>query len=415
MTSMLDGIRVVEVASFIAAPAAGAILADFGADVIHIEPPSVGDPYRELHKMHPMPECEQNYPWLLDNRSKRSVALDLKQESARQVLCKLVSECDVFITNCLPPVTERLRLRYEDLKPLNERLIYAELTGYGAKGPDAAKPGYDVTAWWARSGIADVTRSTEAEVALPAIGVGDHSSASALFGAIMAGLYRRERTGKGAKVSTSLMATGVWGNGVLVQAELCGAEPYVRTSHAASSNALVAVYKTKDERHVYLAVARDRLDWEPFCNAVGHPELLADPRFDSVSARQDNHRALVAELDKVFAERTVAEWAEALDAFHITFGVVQQTGEVRSDAQMRENELFQPVTGCDDLETVDSPIRIDGVEKVAPARAPELGEHTREVLASLGYGDDEIDEMAASGAVGLGTRLQGGAQHGDRE
>lgn len=400
MTMVLDGIRVLEAAHFVAGPAAGVIMADFGADVIHLEPPEIGDPMRGLYKIHPMPECEQNYPWLLDNRSKRSVALDLMHPGGREAFERLVRQSDVFLTNYLPKPLEGLRLRYEDLKPLNERLIYAHLTGYGEVGPHAGRPGYDVTAWWARSGLADLTRPKGGEVASPPIATGDHATSLALFGAIMTALYRRERTGEGGKVATSLMASGVWNNALFTQADLCGGKPFERTIHSASANALVAVYRTKDDRYFYLMVVRD-LEWQPFCEAIVRPDLLADPRFAGMADRERNHRELVVLLDDVFAHKTMAEWSAIFDRVGIAFGPVQQVNELQHDPQMRANQVFRKIENGNGLETVDSPIQLEGVPKRTPALAPELGEHTRQVLESLGYSATEITALVEAGAIGV--------------
>ena len=403
MTMVLNGVRVLEAAHFVAGPAAGAVMADFGADVIHLEHPVRGDPYRSLYRVHPLPECEQNYPWLLDNRSKRSLALDLMHPNGREAFEKLLRQTDVFLTNYLPDALDELRRRHEDLKPLNPKLIYAHVTGYGEVGPNAQRSGYDVTAWWARTGLADVSRSKGAEVATPAIAMGDHGTSVALYGAIMTALYRRERTGEGAKVTTSLMANGAWSNGILIQAELCGGKPFERSTHSASASALHAVYRTKDNRHFYLVVVQD-LEWKPFCDAIARPDLLTDPRFAGFAEREDNHCELITILDDVFAHKTMAEWTAIFDRAGVTFGPVQHVSELPRDPQMRATQVFRRVENGDGLETVDSPIRLEGVPKRTPRLAPELGEHTQEVLESLGYREAEIASLVEAGAVGVRTK-----------
>jgi crotonobetainyl-CoA:carnitine CoA-transferase CaiB-like acyl-CoA transferase len=236
---LFSGLRVLDVASFIAGPAAATILADFGADVVKIEPPGDGDPWRGMAGLPGMPVSEHNYCWALEGRSKRSLALDLKSADGRAVLHRLVRDADVFITNFPLPVRAQLGIAYEQLSHLNPRLVYASLTAYGEAGEEAEKTGFDATAWWARSGLMDTVRSSRD--ALPARsvpGMGDHPTALALYGAIVTALLRREWAGTGAYVSSSLLASGSWANGTFLQAALCGAEIPDRPPRAEARNAL---------------------------------------------------------------------------------------------------------------------------------------------------------------------------------
>src|SRR5262249_47814526 len=243
MRPILDGIRVLDVGSFVFGPAAATVMADFGADVVKVEPPERGDPYRYLHQMPPLPKCDEDYCWLLTGRGKRSVALDLKDAEGREILLRLVRQADVFVTNYPLRVLATLRLGWRDLEPLNARLVYAHATGFGEQGPEAEKPGYDATAWWARSGLQDAVPPRGGLPAISVPGMGDHPSAMALFGAIMLALYQRERTGRGSKVASSLLANGAWSNAILLQAMLCGAEAFRQVDCRAPDNALVNSYE----------------------------------------------------------------------------------------------------------------------------------------------------------------------------
>src|SRR5499425_1254384 len=223
--NIFSGLKVVDLASFIAGPSAAVILSDFGADVIKVEAPS-GELWRHANKLPPQPVAEDAYPWHLANRNKRGITLDLKSPSAQQVLERLVKWADVLIVNTPHPARARLKLTYEDVAQWNPRLIYADITGYGDKGPDADLPGFDITAYWARSGLLSLTRDAGAPPTLPVAGSGDHATAVGIYSAIVTALYRRERTGKGSYVTTSLLAEGVWACGVSVQAALCNATFY---------------------------------------------------------------------------------------------------------------------------------------------------------------------------------------------
>lgn len=399
-TALLGGLRVVEVASFVAGPGAGTALADFGADVVHVEPPAAGDPHRMLQHLKPLPACERNYPWILTGRGKRSVAIDLKRAEGRGVLLDLLAGADVFITNYHPSVLEDLGLRWEDLAPRNERLIYAHVTGYGDAGDEVEKPGYDATAWWARSGLMDAVRPRGADFGLATAAMGDHPTAISLLAAIALALFDRERTGRGRRVRTSLVANGAWANGLYLQAALCGGSPYVAPTHADTPNALVNAYRCADGRALYLAMVQETVEWERFTDAIGRPELRDDPRFAELRERRANAQALVAILDEVFASRPLAEWRRVLDAAPVTFGIVARTEDLPEDPQLVANGVFRPIAGePDGTRTVDTPLLVDGAEKGAARPAPDLGEHTREVLAELGYGAERIEKLVADGAV----------------
>jgi crotonobetainyl-CoA:carnitine CoA-transferase CaiB-like acyl-CoA transferase len=399
----LEEIRVVEAATFVLGPAAGTVMSDFGADVVHVEHPVMGDTHRYLQHLKPLPECDRNYPWILTSRNKRSIAIDLKSESGREIMRDLVRGADVFITNYHPSVLRALAVRWEDLEPLNQRLVYASASGYGHAGDEVEKPGYDATAWWARSGLMDAVRPDGAEFGLATPAMGDHPSAMALFGAIMLALYERERSGRGGRVHTSLLANGAWANSVYLQAVLCGAADYAAPSHTNTPNALVNHYTCADGRALYLAMVQEAVEWERFTEAIERPALRGDARFGELEERRKNAKALTEILDEVFAAKPFDHWREALDRHAVTFAMVARTREIPDDAQMNAIGVFRPIEGDrDGVRTIDSPIHFDGVAKRPPGRAPEIGEHSVEILEGLGYPAERIEALCRSGAVRAG-------------
>jgi crotonobetainyl-CoA:carnitine CoA-transferase CaiB-like acyl-CoA transferase len=404
--NIFSDLKVVDLASFIAGPGAATILSDFGADVIKVEAPGSGDPHRHTYKIPPQPRADANYAWHLANRNKRGLAVDLKSPHAREVLERLVKWADVLIINFPHPVRNRLKLTYENVAPWNPRLIYADITGYGDDGPDADLPGFDITAYWARSGLLALTRDAGAPPTLPVAGSGDHASAVGLYSAIVTGLYRRERTGKGSYVTTSLIAEGVWSCAMSVQAALCDAEFFPLHDRKNPPNALLNVYQTADGSW-FLIVVQGK-DWPSLATGIGRPDLLADARFADDATRAANSTPLTAALDEVFASQPLAHWREALDRAHITYGVVRAPSEVINDPQLLANDIIVPLEGGGEhlRLTVSSPMQIRDVAKVPARRAPDLGEHNDEVLKQLGFTIAEIDDLRAGGAVSHGLRLE---------
>jgi formyl-CoA transferase len=255
--NIFAGLKVVDLSSFVAGPSAAVILSDFGADVIKVEPPH-GDPWRHGHQAPVIPNSEVAYPWHLANRNKRSLTLDLKAPSARQVLFELVNWADVLIVNTPHTARKRLQLEYEDVSGWNPRLIYADLTGFGENGPDAGLPGFDITAYWARSGLLSLTRDAGVPPTWPVGGSGDNATAMGLFAAIVTALYRRERDGKGSYVTTSLLAQGVWSASVSIQGALAGAEFPPLHDRADPTSAAMNVYRAADRTWFVLIVTPDK-------------------------------------------------------------------------------------------------------------------------------------------------------------
>ena len=396
--NIFSGLKVVDLASFIAGPGAAVILSDFGADVIKVEPPS-GDTWRIGYKIPPQPRAKDNYPWHLNNRNKRGLALDLKSPGAAEVLQRLVKWADVLIVNTPHPARKKLHLAYEDVVQWNPRLIYADVTGYGDKGPDADLPGFDLTAYWARSGLLSLTRDAGAPPTLPVSGSGDHGTAVSLYSAIVTALYRRERTGKGSYVTTSLLAAGVWACAVSIQAALVDATFFPLHDRLKPPNATFNVYRSSDDNWFLLVVTPDH--WPALANGIGRPDLLTDARFADAAKLAANSAQLTAILDQLFATQSMAHWREVFDRAHVTFGVVRAPGEVITDPQLLENDILVPLEGAGGKlkRTISSPFSLHDVAKVSAKRAPELGEHDQEVLQELGFDAQGIDGLRASGTI----------------
>ena len=396
---IFDGLKVIDCASFIAGPAAATVMSDFGAEVVKIEPPGMGDPYRR--RGNPAPGRPALNPgFFFDARNKRSLALDLRQEAGRSILYRMVESADVFITNYPPPVRERLKIAYSDLRHLNERLIYASFTGYGESGPEASKPGFDATAWWARTGLMDLVRAGEQVTPARSLpGMGDHPSAMGTYGAIVTALYQREKTGKGNYVGSSLLANGLWANACSVQAALCGDEVRPQPPREEALSALRVHYQCRDGRWLLLSIAADEWRWDKFKTCFD-TTMLDDPRFATDASRNKNARELVAILDQLFGEHDLAHWRNILDEAGIIFGIVGRVEDIRHDEQALAAGFVKPYVDDPDLWTLDSPFFLAGQEKVPPRTAPSRpGQHSDEVLRQYGYGDSEIVEFRAAGVV----------------
>jgi crotonobetainyl-CoA:carnitine CoA-transferase CaiB-like acyl-CoA transferase len=396
--NIFSGLKVVDLASFIAGPSAAVILSDFGADVIKVEPPN-GELWRHAHKLPPQPVADDAYAWHLANRNKRGMTLDLKSPSARQVLEKLVRWADVLIVNTPHPARARLKLAYEDVAQWNQRLIYADITGFGDKGPDADLPGFDITSYWARSGLLSMTRDAGAPPTWPVAGSGDNATAVGLYSAIVTALYRRERTGEGGYVTTSLLAEGIWSASVSIQAALCDAKFFGLHDRTHPANAAMNVYRAADDVWFVLIVTPDKL--EAVAKALDRTDLLTDPRFADPAKLMANMPQLTAILDEVFCAKPMAHWYEVFSGVHVTFGAVRGPQEVVNDPQLRPNNIIVPLDGAGGklTSTISSPLQVHGVEKVPAKRAPELGEHNEEILRQLGFGATDIDGLRASGAI----------------
>lgn len=399
---IFQGLKVIDCGSFIAAPAAATIMSDFGAEVIKIEPPG-GDTLRSLSKMPGHPKSDQNYPWLVSSRNKRSLELDLGKPEARAILMRLVAQSDVFITNYPASVRKKLGVTGEALSAINPALIYASFTGYGDHGAEASKPGFDVTAYWARSGLMDTIRASSRDVPVrPANGMGDYPSGVTLFAAITMALYRRTQTGKGGEVSSSLIANGLWAGSYVAQAALCGAEFFDRAPRAEALNALTNYYRSRDGKWLILTILNEDKQWPDFCWALEVDELAADPRFATRADRLKRSQELTAILDEAFARKERAHWRQRLNERGIVFDVVTVPEDIPDDPQFKANNVIVPFADSDQV-TITSPLEVAGVDKVPPRMPPRVGQHTDEVLREIGFDEAGIAQLRASGAIGQGA------------
>jgi len=392
---MLEGLKVIDAASFLAAPGAATIMADYGADVIKVESPR-GDGYRLLHGRY-----HHDYNWHLTSRNKRDIALDITKEEGRAVLHRLIDDADVLLINFRQDQITKYELDYDELKKRNPKLVYAQLTGFGTVGPDKGRRGYDVTGWWARTGIMDLIKPHGGPPTFPAGGVGDHASAMTMFAAIMMALYQREKTGEGKYVETSLIANGCWANGMHLQGVIAGYDLGSILDEKGYRSPFSMIYKTRDERYIVLVLTNPAKEWPEIARGLGHPEWIEDERFPDIRAvmkRRDEVKELFTEA---IGSKNLADVCLALDKEHLTYGLIEKISEVVEDAHLIENKVIIK-TNSDNPDyqwTVANPILIRGEKQKPPKDAPVIGEHSREILAESGHSEDEIEKLLESGVV----------------
>lgn len=394
----LAGLVVLDISTFIAAPAAASVLGDFGADVIKVEGLE-GDPNRFLVNIAAYPKSPVNYPWRLDSRNKRSLAIDLKHQGARAALDKLIGKADVLIVNFPVPVRKRLRLDWSDVRPLNKRLIYMALTGYGEFGPDIDRPGFDVNAFFARSGLTDGGMFEGGAPAFPVPAQGDRATAMTMVAGVLLGLLHRQRSGEGSEITTSLLANGVWSNGILAQAALVGAFIGRRPPRDRPRNPLSNSFQCADGRWFVLTLLREDVAWPAICAALGIEELRHDPRFATTEARIARSGELTTILQGRLALRDWAQWRPILARHGLICSEIQTARDLPDDPQILANGIFVE-TGDPELpRTVANPINASFAAKRQSGPAPALGQHNEEVLRFAGLSAQEIAALRDAGAI----------------
>jgi len=337
----------------------------------------------------------------MTNRNKRSVVLDLKNPLGREAFDRLVATADVMVVNFPLKVRERLRMRYADVKPANPRLIYASLTGYGEQGPDADQPGFDSTAFFARSGLLDALTYEGGPPAFSLPAQGDQMAGMNLFAAIAMALLHRERTGEGSEVGTSLHASGLWSNAILAQGALLGAYVAPRPPRTKPRSALANQYRTSDGRWIQLTIVREDKLWPELCQALERTDLMDDPRFETTEKRRAHATDLAAILDPVFAGRPWPEWKERLRRHEITFGLLGVLRDVPDDEQAVANGAVVQTRQDEMPRAISAPIRMSfAPEPVAPGAGPDHGADTDAVLRELGYDQQGLDRLRSAGALG---------------
>jgi crotonobetainyl-CoA:carnitine CoA-transferase CaiB-like acyl-CoA transferase len=392
---LLSGVRVVEAATMVMVPSVGAVLADYGAQVVKLEPLE-GDLNRRGHHIPGMPihATDYEYCFLPDNRGKRSLSLDLKAPEAKGIVRRLVEGADVFLTNYRHKALERLGLGWPELQAVNPRLVYAHGTGFGDAGAEADKPGFDSVCYWSRSAMEATLFPMEGWLGSLGYGTGDHPSGMALLSAVLLALLARERTGRGTRVSSSLLANGAWSNSVMIQARLLEARFQQRRPREEAHNFTGVYYRAGDRRIFKMAIVDTRRGWPKVCRAIGRPDLIDDPRYATLEERlkEGRMRELIRLCDQVFGSRPMEHWKRALEEADVPYSMVATYDDVVADEQMAANGVFLEIEDPElgRVRTVDTPLHLEGHPKVARQPAPRLGEHTRAILAEIGLSGDEI-------------------------
>lgn len=401
-TGPLKGIKVVEMGIWVAGPAAAAVLGDWGADVIKVENPAGGDPVRGLLALGIPVELPVHPSIELDNRNKRSVAINVQTPAGRDVVRRLLRGADVFVTNLRANALTRAGLSYADVRPENPRLIYAALSGYGTRGPDKDRAAFDYAAFWARSGAMASLGEPEGPPPSQRPAMGDHPAGLALAGAVAAALFHRERTGQGQEIHLSLFQMGLWMMGTDIETYLVtGMAPPVPAGRNAI-NPLWNHYRAGDGKWFHLVMLQADRYWPAFCAAIERPDLVADERFATVFTRAQHRLELIELMDSIFVTKPCAEWGDAFDRHGLVWGPVQRIEDVVLDPQARALDAFATVNHRSGaaVEVMRSPVEFGATPATIRRSGPELGEHTEQVLLEHGYTWEDIAALKEQNAVG---------------
>lgn len=404
MNDVLAGVRVLEVAAWTFVPAAGAVLAEWGADVVKVEPREGGDPQRGLVSMGLVPPGRGGVNYMIEvpNRGKRSIGVDLKTEGGREVVLALAAKSDVFLTNYLPSLRTKFKIDVEDIRAVNPDIIYVRGSGHGTKGPDADRPGYDGVSYWSRGGIANALTAPDADMPTNTrAAFGDVMGGMTLAGGVAAALFKRERTGLPSVVDVSLLSLAAWNLGPdVTAAKLYENSPIPTFSHGDAPNPLVGNYRTKDRRFITLMMLQSDRFFPEVMAAIGRPHLATDERFIDGMARFTNRVELITEMDEAFAERTFAEWKEALAVLSGAWGPMQSAIELHDDPDVVANGYIPQITAMSgsSFAMPANPVQFDE-QPVVPTGAPEHGQHTEEVLLEVGMEWADIEAYKEQGAI----------------
>jgi crotonobetainyl-CoA:carnitine CoA-transferase CaiB-like acyl-CoA transferase len=402
MVAPLEGLRVIEVANWMAAPGAGAMLADLGAHVVKVEPLR-GDAMRNVTRQPRVPGggALVDTSFQVDNRGKRSIAIALDRPEGGELVRRLVAQADVFLNNLLRHRQQRFGLDADALLAVNGRLVHATLTGYGLEGPDAERPGYDITAFFGRGAITHSITEPDGVAPRARPAQGDHTTALAIVATILTALRLVERTGEGQVIDVSLMATAAWTMATDLSATLVDGQDPPTRGRRRRVHALQESFRCADDRWILLFMPEAHW-WPRFCAEVERPEWIDDPRFETVKCRADHMTELTELMDELFATRTLAQWGRLFDGAGFIWGPASTVAELADDPQAGALGLFpeveHPVTGR--LRTVAIPIRIRGADVGPRGPAPDVGQHTNEVLTEIGFTAEEVAALAGAGVVG---------------
>lgn len=398
---MLEGIKVVEYATYMAAPGAGCILRDWGAEVTKIEPPG-GDPIRLFFRTIGT-DIQDNPVFDFDNRGKKSVVIDTSKPEGQALIRELVKDADVFLTNVRPGGLTRSGLDYDSLKTLNPKLVYCSLTGYGLEGPDADRPGFDIASFWSRTGVASLTIPKGAEPFPLRTAFGDHTTSIAAAAGICAALVEAQRTGKGRLVEASLFRAGLYTMGSDLAIQLFFGRVASTKGRGEQNVPISNFFQSKDEKWFCIVARQGETDWAPLCRVINRPELTTDPRFNNAKGRRANNAEVVGILDAGFGVYEMDELAGRLDAESIAWAPVQTLADVAKDPQaFAAGAIVQTPSSAGDGSTYASPaspVRFPGADDGPKGPSPSPGEHTRDVLSELGRSPDEIDALFKAGVV----------------